>query len=57
MKAAGFINNYFLKELNPLMDEIFESIMDQQHDVAKNKINKIIFKLQELRRHLHDNNE
>ena len=57
MKAAGFIYIYFLKELNPLMDEIFESIMDQQHDVAKNKINKIIFKLQELRRHLHDNNE
>ena len=57
MKAAGFINNYFLKELNPLMDEVFESIMDQQHDIAKNKINKLIYRLQELRRHLHDNNE
>ena len=37
MKAAGFINNYFSKELNPLMDEIFETVMDQQHDVAKKK--------------------
>tara|TARA_B100000212_G_C27384017_1_gene538375 strand:+ start:7381 stop:7554 length:174 start_codon:yes stop_codon:yes gene_type:complete len=57
MKAADFVNYYFEKELHPLMDEVFEDIMDQQFDTAKNKINKFIFKLQELRRHLHDNNE
>lgn len=57
MKGADFINYYFKKELNPLFDEIFEEIMDQQHDTAKNKINKFIYKLQELRKHLHDNNE
>ena len=57
MKAADFVNYYFEEELHPLMDEIFEDIMDQQFDGAKNKINKFIFRLQELRRHLHDNNE
>tara|TARA_Y100000996_G_C22364867_1_gene578462 strand:+ start:514 stop:687 length:174 start_codon:yes stop_codon:yes gene_type:complete len=57
MKAADFVNYYFKKELNPLFDEIFEEIMDQKHDTAKNKINKLIYKLQELRKHLHDNNE
>lgn len=39
------------------MDEVYEDCMDQSHDDAKNKINKLIYKLQELRRHLHDNNE
>lgn len=57
MKAADFVNYYFKKELNPLFDEIFEEIMDQKHDTAKNKINKLIYRLQELRKHLHDNNE
>lgn len=57
MKAADFINYYFENDLSPLMDEVYEECMDQSLDSAKNKINKLIYRLQELRRHLHDNNE
>lgn len=57
MKAADFINYYFKNDLSPLMDEVYEECMDQSLDSAKNKINKLIYRLQELRRHLHDNNE
>jgi hypothetical protein len=56
-KSADFLNYYFNKELSPLLDEIYEDCLDQSHDTAKNNINKFIYRLQELRRHLHDNNE
>ncbi len=57
MEGSDFVSLYFDQEINPLMVEIYEDTMDQKFEDSKNKINKLIYKLQELRRHLHDNNE
>jgi len=57
MKQFGaFIINYF-NDLNEISTDTYESIMESDFDTAKNKINRMIFKLQELRKLLHDNNE
>jgi len=57
MKQFGaFIINYF-NDLNEISTDTYESIMESDFDTAKNQINRMIFKLQELRKLLHDNNE
>jgi DNA-binding transcriptional regulator YbjK len=56
MKYGSFVIRYF-SELNDLISEIFEAVTDEEFDLAKNKINKLIYQLQELRKLLHDNNE
>jgi len=57
MKQFGaFIINYF-NDLNEMSTDTYESIMESDFDTAKNQINRMIFKLQELRKLLHDNNE
>ena len=57
MKQFGaFIINYF-NEMNELSTDAYESIMESDFDDAKNQINKLIYRLQELKKLLHDNNE
>ena len=57
MKQFGaFIINYF-NEMNEVSTDAYESIMDSDFDAAKSEINKLIYKLQELKKLLHDNNE
>ena len=57
MKQFGaFIINYF-NDINDIVTEVYECIMENDFEIAKNKINRLIHKLQELRKLLHDNNE
>mgnify|MGYP003651393232 FL=1 len=56
MKYGSFVIRYF-SELNEIITDIYEAITDEEFDIAKNKINKLIYLLQELRKLLHDNNE
>lgn len=52
-KFAQFIEAYF-ELIYDLLSEVKECIYDEDVDTAKNLINKTIYKLQELRRSLHD---
>lgn len=57
MKQFGaFIINYF-NEINDVSTDAYENIMENDFENAKNDINKLIYKLQELKKLLHDNNE
>lgn len=52
-KFAAYIETYF-ELIYDLLAEVKECIYDEDVDTAKNLINKTIYKLQELRRSLHD---